>query len=152
MHAPPPEDHIDVTLKDILPPPPPLPNPEFIRKLAPPPPKPVVIVKPKPQPKPQPAPAPVSRAPAMESRLVVGTSGLPHPGYPTRARLMHMEGTVVISVSFDSSGKAVGAEIASTSGSGILDSSARSFILENWKNASFAGRTETVPIQFTLGQ
>jgi len=154
IHSPPPEEHIEVFLKDELPPPPPVVTPEFIREIVKPPPPPPVIVPPKPKPKPTPTPvvAEKPRTVQMESRLLVGSSGLPQPGYPTRAKLMHISGTVVISVTFDGGGKAIGAEVVSSSGAGILDSSARSFILENWHNDSFAGRTETVPIQYTLTQ
>jgi len=149
MHSPPPEERIDVFLKDELPPPPPTPTPEFIRVIVKPPPKPVVVEKPKPKPQPTPE---VVAAPKvqMESRLVVGTSGLPHPGYPTRAKLMHIAGTVVISVTFDSTGRAVGADVVSSSGSGMLDDPTCSFILGNWRNEAFAGRTETVPVEYNL--
>ena len=150
MHAAPPEEKIEVFLKDELPPPPPIPTPEFVREIVKPPPKPIIVEKPKP--KPQPAPAVAAPKVQMESRLVVGTSGLPHPGYPTRAKLMHISGTVMISVSFDSTGKAVGAEVVSSSGSSMLDSPTRSFILENWRNEAFAGRTETVPVEYNLTQ
>lgn len=149
MHAPPPEEHIEVYLKDELPPPPPLPTPEFIREIVKPPPEPVVIEKPKPKP-PQPTPAAPAPHVEMESRLVIGTSGLPHPGYPTRAKLMHISGTVMISVSFDSTGRAVQAEVVSSSGSAMLDEPTRSFILDNWRNEAFAGRTETVPVEYDL--
>jgi TonB family protein len=154
MHAPPPEEHIEVFLKDELPPPPPVVTPEFVREIVkPPPPPPVVIPKPKPKPKPEPTPVAVQRPRVeMESRLVVGTSGLPHPGYPNKAKLMRISGTVMISVTFDSTGKAVGAEVVSSSGSGLLDTPTRSFILENWSNESFAGKTETVPIEYNLSQ
>jgi TonB family protein len=151
QHAPPPEEKIEVYLKDETPPPPPVLTPEFIRQIVKPPPKPVIVVKPKPKPQPA-APAMVAPKVQMESRLVVGTSGLPHPGYPTRARMMHISGTVMISVSFDSGGKAVNAEIVSSSGSGMLDEPTRSFILENWRNEAFAGKTETVPVEYNLGQ
>jgi TonB family protein len=152
MHAAPPEQKIEVFLKDDLPPPPPLPTPEFVRQIVKPPPAPVVV--PKPKPKLKPAPAPVMAAPhvQMESRLVVGTTGLPHPGYPTRAKLMHISGTVLMSVSFDSSGKAVAAEVVNSSGSGMLDEPTRDFILKNWQYEALAGRTETVPIEYNLGQ
>jgi TonB family protein len=149
MHAPPPEEKIEVFLKDVLPPPPPVATPEFVREIVKPPPKPVVVEKPKPKPVPTPVAVATPHV-QMESRLVVGTSGLPHPGYPTRAKLMHISGTVMISVSFDSTGKAVSADVVSSSGSGMLDQPTRSFILENWRNEAFAGKTETVPIQYTL--
>ena len=148
MHAQPPAEQIEVTLKDILPPPPPTPTPEFIRQIVKPPPKPVVVEKPKP--KPQPTPAVAAPKVEMESRLVVGSSGLPHPGYPTRAKLMRISGTVVIAVSFDGSGQAVSANVVSSSGSGMLDEPTCSFILGHWRNESFAGRTETVPVEYNL--
>jgi TonB family protein len=151
QHVAPPEQKIEVFLKDELPPPPPLPTPEFIRQIVKPPPKPVVIEKPKPKPQPTP-PAEAPSRTDMESRLVVGTSGLPHPTYPTRAKLMHLQGTVMISVTFDSTGRVSNAEIVSSSGSGLLDEPTRSFILENWNKESFAGKTETVPVEYTLGQ
>jgi TonB family protein len=152
MHATPPEEHIEVMLKDLLPPPPPpTPTPEFIRKIVKPPPKVIVVEKPKPKPHPAPSVAAPTKVEA-ESRFVVGTSGLPQPGYPTRAKLMHISGTVLISVSFDSSGRAVGADVVNSSGAGILDENTRSFILQNWRDEAFAGKTETVPVEYNLLQ
>jgi TonB family protein len=151
MHAAPPEEKIEVFLKDELPPPPPIPTPEFIRQIVKPPPKPIVVPKPKIKPKPAPAPVMVAHHDEGESRLVAGTTGLPHPVYPERARLMRISGTVVLSVSFDSSGKAVAANVASSSGSSLLDESASHFILEHWSNPNFAGKSGTVPIEYTLG-
>jgi protein TonB len=149
MRATPPEEPIEVFLKDELPPPPPTPTPEFIRQIVkPPPPPPKPIEKPKP--KVQPTPVVAAPKVQMESRLVVGSSGLPHPGYPIRAKLMHISGTVVISVTFDGSGRAIAANVVSSSGSGMLDDPTCSFILENWRNESFAGRTETVPVEYNL--
>ncbi len=148
MHAAPPDEQIEVILKDVLPPPPPVKTIAFERQIVKPPPKPPEVVKPKP--KPTPTPTPVVAHDIGNSRLVVGTSGLPKPPYPERAKMMHISGTVMMSVTFDPSGKAVDAEIVGSSGSGMLDDPTRSFILESWQNASFAGRTETVPIQYNL--
>jgi TonB family protein len=151
QHTAPPEEHIEVFLKDELPPPPPVVTPEFVRQIVKPPPVPVVVQKPKPKPQPTPTMSAPSKT-DMESRLVVGTSGLPHPTYPIRAKLMRVSGTVMISVTFDGGGKAVSADIVSSSGSAMLDNPTRSFILEYWRNESFAGRTETVPVEYTLSQ
>ncbi len=86
----------------------------------------------------------------MESRLVVGSSGLPHPGYPTKAKLMHISGTVMLSVRFDGNGRAISANVVSSSGSGLLDMPTRSLSSRIGANASFAGRTETVPVEYNL--
>jgi len=148
MAPPPPDQIIEVEIKDILPPPPPVKQIEFIRQLVKPPPTP--IEKPKPKPKPQPVAAPSPVKSDMVSHLVVGSSGLPHPGYPARAKLMRITGTVLMSVTFDSSGAVSDAEVVTSSGSSMLDLPTRSFIREQWHNESFAGRTETVPIEYVL--
>jgi TonB family protein len=148
MHPSPNEERIEISLMEQLPPPSPISKPELIHRIVIPPSKPVTVEKPNQHLQ----RSQIVAAPRLEteSRLVVGTSGLPHPGYPTRAKLMHISGTVVISVSFDNSGRAVGAEVVSSSGSRMLDEPTRSFILEHWHNDAFAGKTETVPVEYNL--
>jgi TonB family protein len=161
QNGPAPEEQMEVILVPDELPPPPTPNPEFIRQIVQP--KPVVIPPPRPVvPKPQPKPVVHPRyvAPkatgsgdsATVSRLVVGSSGFPHPGYPYEALQRHQTGTVNVSIQFDSAGYAEDVEIVGSSGVAILDSSAQSFIRANWHNESFAGRHATVPIEFTMDQ
>jgi TonB family protein len=147
MNPPPPDQQLEVELKDDLPPPPPTPAPEFIRQIEkpiPPPPKPIIIKKPIEQPRPR----AVVSAPAMVSRLVVGSGNFPKPGYPYQALLRHEGGTVMIAIQFDSEGRVSDADVANSSGHPDLDSGASSFIRAHWHDPSFAGRSVTVPIDF----
>ena len=146
INAPPPDQQIEVELKDDLPPPPPVVNPEFIRQIekpVPPPPKPV-IKKPEVQPKLRPA----APAPAMVSRLVIGSGNFPKPLYPIYAMLHHETGTVVFSIQFDGDGKASDVDVVSSSGYSDLDSSARYWIRSRWHDSNYANSSATVPIAF----
>jgi TonB family protein len=80
----------------------------------------------------------------------VGSHQLPVPGYPGEAYAQHIEGTVMMRVSFDASGGVSNAEVVDSSGSALLDSSTRHFILENWHEVDMAGQTQTVPIQYAF--
>ncbi len=157
--GPAPEEKMEVTLEPEQPPPPPPDHVDFVRQIVKPKEQPVVV-----PPKVKPAPPkpvtmkPKYTAPAAtgagdseaKSRLVAGSSGCPAPSYPTRAKLMHMTGEVVISIQFDGGGGVASAEVASSSGSGILDSYTRSFIKENWHTPLYAGRSVTVPVRYTM--
>ena len=139
----PPPQQIEILLIDENKPPPPTDNPVWIKQLiipknAPPPPPP-----PKPKPKP-PKPVPARIVP----RLIVGANNLPVPSYPYEAYQAHIEGTVMVQVTFDGSGSVENAEVVDSSGSPILDSGARHFILENWHSKAFSGQTQTVPIRY----
>jgi len=124
--------------KPVVEPPPPVP--------APPVPKPVVIKKPKfTAPK-----ATGTGESASVSRLVVGSSGFPSPGYPYEAQVRRQTGTVLVSIQFDSSGSVSDVEVVRSSGSSTLDLNSRSFIRAHWRNESFAGRRATVPIVYQL--
>ncbi len=159
--GPAPEENIEVLLRpDDLPPPPPTVNPEFIRQIelpkpvaVPPPPKPVT-----PPPKPVPVAKPRFTAPkatgsgesASISRLVVGSSGFPQPGYPYQARVRHQSGTVSVAIQFDSAGSVSDVEILGSSGVPDLDSNTVTFIQAHWHNEGFAGRHATVPIEYQI--
>jgi TonB family protein len=158
--GPAPEENIEVLLRpDDLPPPPPTDNPEFIKQVELPKPE---VVPPPPIPVPQPKPVVVNKprftAPkatgsgesATVSRLVVGTSGFPQPGYPYQAQQRHLTGTVSVSIVFDSSGSVSDVEVTSSSGVGILDSATVSFIQQHWHNESFAGRHASVPVEYRM--
>jgi TonB family protein len=161
QNGPAPEENIEVQLRpDDLPPPPPTPNPEFIRQIELP--KPVVVPPPPvpvtPPPKPIPVAKPHFTAPkatgsdesASVSRLVVGSSGLPQPGYPQQALVRRQTGTVSVSIQFDAGGSVSDVEVTESSGVSVLDSSTVSFIQSHWHNESFAGRHVTVPIEYHL--
>lgn len=161
--GPAPDDNIEVELRPPdLPPPPPTVNPEFVKQIElpkpaiiPPPPVPVIPPKPKPAPlvkKPRytAAHATGTGESASVSKLVLGSSGFPRPGYPYEARLRHQSGTVLVGIQFDSNGRAANVEIEGSSGVSILDASTRSFIQSHWSNGSFAGRRVTVPIDYEL--
>lgn len=148
INIPPPADQqIEVELKDLLPPPPPVENPDFVRQIEKPKPPPPVIKKPVVQPKPKASVQ--STAPAMVSKLILGTGNFPRPAYPYQALLRHETGTVIISINFDGSGGVSDVNVVTSSGFSDLDSSTRSFVREHWHDPSFAGRSATVPIQYT---
>jgi TonB family protein len=161
QNGPAPEENIEVLLRpDDLPPPPPTVNPEFIKEVELP--KPVVIPPPPipvvPPPKPVIIAKPRFTAPKATgtgesssiSRLVVGSSGFPQPGYPYQAQVRHQTGTVSVSIQFDASGSAADVEVIESSGVSILDSSTLSFIQSHWHNDSFAGRRVTVPVEYRM--
>jgi protein TonB len=161
QNGPAPEENIEVLLRpDDLPPPPPTVNPEFIKQVELP--KPVVVPPPPvpvtPQPKPVIVNKPRFTAPkatgtgesASVSRLVVGSSGFPQPGYPYQAQARHQTGTVSVSILFDASGSVSDVEVIESSGVGILDSSTQNFIQSHWHNESFAGRRVTVPVEYRM--
>jgi protein TonB len=147
---PPPDQPIEVELKDLLPPPPPVENPDFIRQVVKPipsPPIPVPVIK---KPIVHNEPRPVTHAHAVVSRLIVGSGSFPQPGYPYDALVNHETGTVTLTIRFDGNGKASSVEIVNSSGHTDLDAGAREFILEHWHDSGFANRSATVPIQFVL--
>jgi protein TonB len=159
--GPAPEQEMEVVLRpEDLPPPPPTVNPEFIRQVDLP--KPQVVPPPAipvpPKPKPVLVRKPAYTAPqatglgesASTSRLVIGSSGVPQPGYPYEARLRHQTGTVSIGIQFDATGSAADVEVLQSSGVPVLDSSTRSFIHTHWHNESFAGQRVTVPVEYRL--
>ena len=161
QNGPAPEENIEVLLRpDDLPPPPPTVNPEFIKQVELP--KPVVIPPPPvpitPPPKPVIVAKPHFTAPkatstgesASVSRLVVGSSGFPQPGYPYQAQVRHQTGTVSVSILFDSSGSVSDVEVIESSGVDILDSSTQNFIQSHWHNEAFAGRHVTVPVEYRM--
>jgi len=148
--APPPDEQIEVELKNILPPPPPVANPDFIKQIVkPPPPPPKLIIK---KPEVQPKPRPVATAPAIVSRLVIGSGSFPRPGYPYESLIHHESGTVVLSIQFDADGSAADVDVISSSGYPDLDASARSWILSRWHDSSYANTSATVPIAYQLPQ
>lgn len=139
-----PDDQLQVILIDDNKPPPPTDNPLWVKQLI------VPKVKPPPPPPPPPKPKPKPQVIRVVPRLVVGSHNLPTPNYPMEAYRSHIEGTVLLRVSFDGSGGVIDAEVINSSGSAILDGGARHFILENWRSVDFAGQVQTVPIQYVL--
>jgi TonB family protein len=158
--GPAPVEEMEVVLLPEQTPPPPTVNPDFVREIVKPKPVPVPpVIKPKvmvPKPTPQPKPkytavgATGNGESAGASRLVVGSSSFPHPDYPFTAKEMHQTGTVMVRIQFDSAGQASDVEIESSSGFNTLDNSTRSFILANWHDPHFAGRSCSVPVEYRL--
>jgi TonB family protein len=139
-----PIDQLQVILIDENKPPPPTDHPLWIKQLI------IPKVKPPPPPPPPPKPKPKPVPVRMVPRLIVGSHHLPVPGYPPDAYAQHIEGTVMVQVSFDASGGVAEAEVVESSGSALLDSATRHFILENWHEVDMAGQTQTVPIQYAF--
>jgi TonB family protein len=149
-----PEEPMTVELQLDDTPPPPTPNPLFIKEIV----KPKVVPPPvppkKPEPKPVNKPRPRYTAPNAKGQGItqnvsaarVGSSGLPSPSYPQSALNAHEGGTVGMRVVFDSGGGVASADVVSSSGVTILDVSTRNFIYGHWKNASLAGQTVHIPI------
>ena len=147
---------IELKLDDI--PPPPTDHIEFIKQVLKP--KPVPIIPKPPPPKPPEKPIvktqPKFTAPKatgsgnsnLVSAFVKGTSGFPIPGYPQAALQAGQGGTVQMRVVFDGGGGVANAEVISSSGVTLLDTSTRNFIYGHWKNSSQANRTVEVPIVY----
>ena len=141
-----PTDQIQILLIDDKKPPPPTDHPLWIKQLI----IPKVKPPPPPPPPPNPKPKPKPQAIRLVPRLIVGSNSLPSPSYPPEAYQERIQGTVMITVSFDGVGNVADAEVVSSSGSALLDSETRHFILEHWRSAAFSGQTQTVPIQYVL--
>ena len=86
----------------------------------------------------------------LVQHITVGAHGLPTPEYPIEAFRDHIEGTVVLKVAFDGSGGVYDAEVEESSGSAILDNSAKHYVLSNWHSEYFAGQIQEVPIQYVI--
>lgn len=125
------------------------PAPEKKEARRPPPPEPVVKPQPRqvvaqapvvapadyvvPAPPPLPTPQPVSEAPAMPlpagpvalaAELAVSCAERPAPAYPAPSRRLGEEGTVVLRVELDESGKVAAVRISNSSGHARLDEAA----------------------------
>ena len=150
---------IELKLDDIKPPP--TDQIEFMQQILKPKPEPVV---PKPPPEPVPAKPVVVAKPRFTapkatgsgnsnvvSAFILGSSGLPHPGYPVEALDAREGGTVEMRVVFDAGGGVADAEVISSSGVILLDTWSRNFIYAHWKNAGLANQTFTVPIIYDPG-
>jgi protein TonB len=151
---PPVPDHIYFLRQDIQVTPTPTPTPTPTRTPTPTP-KPQPIVHHEPVPKPVKPHPPTQAAPARNpapTRIVVGSGHFPAPLYPAAALRMKIQGTVEVRVVFDGSGGVAEAEVISSSGAPMLDNAARNWILSHWHDASFAGSSQTVPIEFQIGQ
>jgi len=139
-----PVDQLEILLIDEKKEPPPTSNPLWIKQLI------IPKVKPPPPPPPPPKPKPKPVAVRQVARLIPGSNSLPRPSYPMEAYRDHIEGTVVLRVGFDGSGTVYDAEIEESSGSPVLDSWSRHFILSNWHDPDFAGQVQDVPIQYVI--
>ncbi|MEJ0000706.1 MAG: energy transducer TonB [Verrucomicrobiota bacterium] len=138
-----PPQQLEVLLIDDKKEPPPTDHPLWIKELLIP-----KVKPPPPPPKPKPKPKPVvARA---VPKLVPGTHSLPRPSYPLEAYENHIQGTVRLRVAFDGTGNVIDAEVVDSSGSSVLDSETRHFILSNWHDPDFAGQVQEVPIQYVL--
>jgi TonB family protein len=77
---------------------------------------------------------------------------LPHPPYPEEAQDLGETGTVVMTVTFDTSGDVARAAVTQSSGVRLLDATTRSFILAHWHSATLAGQTVTQPVLYREGE
>jgi TonB family protein len=137
-----PIDQIQILVIDDKKVPPPTDNPLWIKenlipKNKPPPPPP-------PKPKPKPKPVAVREVPRYDPN----SPGLPRPEYPYEAYQSHIEGEVIMKVIFDGSGGVIDAVVESSSGSAILDTSSRHWILAHWHDPKYAGQVLDVPVNY----
>ncbi len=140
----------EVYLVDNNPPPPPEANPEFVKpqevvKVPPPP-----VLKPlsPPQVQPKPVEQAVKFAPVS---VVIGDRNFPKPPYPYEAKLKHFQGTVEVALNVVA-GQIVSAEVASSSGYGVLDSTAVNWIRQRWHFPTEITRNLSQPIAFHLAE
>lgn len=156
--------------------PPPEVKPVPVMKI-PPPPTHHTVARPVPTPAPTPSPVaieepnanavPVTAAPATPSTPVeAAPSGpveatlaymqAPAPMYPSAARRMHMQGTVVLRVLVDVDGKPLQVVVESSSGHAELDRAAQNQVLSKWRfqPATAQGRPTQawarIPVTFNL--
>jgi len=132
-------------LLDPTPPPPPEPNPDFITPQDITPPKP-----PPPQAVPKP-PVPVAaQAVSMAAQAFhVGDKSCPTPPYPYDAKVNHEQGTVMLSLSVVD-GRIVDAQISSSSGHELLDTSTLQWVRAKWNFPPDITRTLNLPVKFQL--
>lgn len=139
-------------VEEFTPPPPPEPDPEFVKpeEVAPP-----VPVPPKPKPKLETPKAPPTNAPRemafAPSGVVVGNKDFPKPPYPYDAKLKRFQGVVIVSINVVG-GQIVSAQVAKSSGYGVLDSTATSWIQKRWKFPANVTRNLSQPINFSLSE
>lgn len=80
----------------------------------------------------------------------------PAPIYPTQARRMHMQGTVILRVRVDTSGHPLDVQVENSSGYPVLDRTARLQVLQHWRfqPAEVDGHAVSawarVPVNFSL--
>ncbi len=99
--------------------------------------------EPKPAARPVAAPAAPAARPAAASSAPAGKAGgtlvaasyrrAPSPPYPAALRSSRIEGRVGVRISIDAEGKPTRVDITAPSGHAEFDSTARSWILENWR-------------------
>ncbi len=134
----------EVTLDDT-PPPPPEANPDFIKPEDV---RPKVVETPKPKPKVE-TPAPAPAASYAATNFVIGDKNFPQPPYPYEAKVRRYQGTVVVAIDV-AAGQIVNADIASSSGYGILDASTLQWIRQRWHFPTDVTRNLTLPVKFQL--
>lgn len=74
----------------------------------------------------------------------------PHPPYPLRAKMSHIEGKVQVRVDFAAKGNVEKVEILQSSGSPILDSNTSLYIRRYWRNLSGKQATHTLMMDYFL--
>jgi periplasmic protein TonB len=155
--------------------PPPEVKPAPVLEIAPPPPAHRTVVKPAPVPAPSPvaidepntqavpmtaAPAvpstPAEAAPSAPVEATLAYMQAPAPAYPSAARRMHLQGTVVLRVLVDVDGKPLQVVVESSSGHAELDRAAQNQVLSKWRfqPATAQGRPTQawarIPVTFNL--
>ncbi|MFQ3670736.1 MAG: energy transducer TonB [Verrucomicrobiia bacterium] len=146
---------IEVEFYEAVPEPEPVAEPEFVvpeekKEVEPEPEKP----KPKPVPTPRPAVAGAVRQEGppggfAASAPVVGSRNFPKPPYPFQARQRRQQGTVLLRIVVVG-GSITEVNIARSSGHGILDSTAQSWVKSRWNFPAGLTRTLQQEIQFEL--
>lgn len=131
---------------DDTPPPPPVNDPDFVKPEEA---RPRVAEAPKPLPKVETPPKPAPAASYAAANFVVGDKDFPQPPYPYDAKLRHYQGTVVVALNVVG-GQIVGAEVASSSGYAILDTSTVQWVRQKWHFPADVTRNLTLPVKFQL--
>ena len=75
---------------------------------------------------------------------------LPYPPYPLRARAFHYQGSGVVKVTFDESGRASNVMMKQSTRSKMLDENTIAFAQANWKSPGGKKKTIYVPVTYRL--
>ena len=87
--------------------------------------------------------------PTSHGKTVVRVAGQ-RPPYPAQARVTGAQGEGVVKISFDEGGHCVGAEMAPSTGSKILDGNTVNYVKARWRSSGGEKVTTTLSFSYRL--